>query len=62
MKNQPTLAEVEALLAKEQQAEFEILPNGEVRLLGDVPASQLGGHKPLTFKEDLGGEYGTHET
>lgn len=33
---------------------IEILPNGEIRAIG---GGQAEGVKPLTFRENLGGEY-----
>ena len=53
----PTIAELEQILASEQETEIEILPNGEVRAKGATSASELGGHKLLTMRENLGGEY-----
>ncbi len=53
----PTIAEIEALLDKEEGIEIEILPNGEVRERGQMSLQALGGRKPLTMREDLGGEY-----
>jgi len=55
--SRPTIAELEAILDKETEVEIEILPNGEVRAKGQTPQDQLGGRKPLTMREDLGGEY-----
>lgn len=55
----PTIAELEAILESEEQTEIEILPNGEVRARGQTSSHELGGKKPLTMREDLGGEYGT---
>ncbi|WP_419826893.1 hypothetical protein [Sphingomonas sp.] len=54
----PTIAELEAILESEEQTEIEILPNGEVRAKGQTSSHELGGKKPLTMREDLGGEYG----
>lgn len=54
----PTIAELEAILDKEEDVEIEILPNGEVRALGQASQQERGGRKPLTMREDLGGEYG----
>ena len=54
----PTIAQLEAILEKEEQVEIEILPNGEVRAKGETTQQELGGRKPLTMREDLGGEYG----
>ena len=53
----PTIAELEAILDKEEEVEIEILPNGEVRAKNQTSAVELGGRKPLTMREDLGGEY-----
>lgn len=53
----PTIAELEAILDSEEQVEIDILPNGEVRAKGQTSAHELGGKKPLTMREDLGGEY-----
>jgi hypothetical protein len=53
----PTIAELEAILDKEEDVEIEILPNGEVRAKGQSSLQELGGRKPLTMREDLGGEY-----
>lgn len=55
----PTISELEAILEREEQTEIEILPNGEVRAKGQTASNELGGKKPLTMREDLGGEYGT---
>ena len=54
----PTIAQLEAILETEEQVELEILPNGEVRAKGETSQQELGGRKPLTMREDLGGEYG----
>ena len=55
--SKPTIAELEKILDSEQETEIEILPNGEVRAKG-TGAAETGGKKPLTMREDLGGEYG----
>lgn len=57
MPDRPTIHELEAILEAEEDTPIEILPNGEVRALGTGSAA-LGGRKPLTMREDLGGEYG----
>jgi hypothetical protein len=54
----PTIAQLEAILENEEQVELDILPNGEVRAKGGTSVQELGGRKPLTMREDLGGEYG----
>lgn len=55
--SRPSLAELEAILDREDQVEIEILPNGEVRAKGQTSDIERGGRKPLTMREDLGGEY-----
>lgn len=55
--SRPTIAQLEAILESEEQVEIDILPNGEVRAKGQTSAQELGGRKPLTMREDLGGEY-----
>jgi hypothetical protein len=52
----PTIAQLEQILDREEEVEIEILPNGEVRAKGQSEL-ELGGRKPLTMREDLGGEY-----
>jgi hypothetical protein len=54
----PTIAELELILQNEEEVPIEILPNGEVRAKGQTLPQELGGRKPLTMREDLGGEYG----
>jgi hypothetical protein len=52
------VAQLEAILDQDEDVELEILPNGEVRALGGSSSEELGDRKPLTWREDLGGEYG----
>lgn len=54
----PSLRELEAILDSEDQVEIEILPSGEIRAKGQTSDIERGGRKPLTMREDLGGEYG----
>jgi len=54
----PTISELEDILASEQETEIEILPNGEVRAKGTTTTIEVAGRKPLTMRENLGGEYG----
>lgn len=49
-----SIAELEAILQREDDVAIEILPNGEIRETGQVQT----GRKPLTMRENLGGEYG----
>lgn len=57
MNKRPSIQELEALLNSEEETPIEILPNGEIREKGQTNLAELGGRKPLTMKEDLGGEY-----
>lgn len=57
MPQKPTIADLEALLQSDEETAIEILPNGEVRALGKVRAGERGDKKPLTYRENLGGEY-----
>ena len=59
--SRPTIAELEKILDSEEEVEIEILPNGEVRAKGQTTTQELGGRKPLTMREDLGGEYAMTE-
>ena len=54
----PPIKELEELLQLEEERELEILPNGQLRPKGQTPAEELGARRPVTFREDLGGEYG----
>jgi len=51
-----TIAELEKLLNSDEDTAIEILPNGEVRA---VSRTEPDRHKPLTMRENLGGEYVT---
>lgn len=55
----PKIAEIEALLKNEEDVPFHILPNGEIRAYtpSEKLNKELGARKPITMKEDLGGEY-----
>jgi len=57
MGRKPSIYELEQILKEEEEVPIEILPNGEVRALGSTALSELQGKKPLTMREDLGGEY-----
>lgn len=50
----PTIAEIEAMLNQDDEVEIEILPNGEVRVKGHSGETVP---KPLTMRDNLGGEY-----
>ena len=57
MAQKPTIEELEAILEREEEVPIEILPNGEIRAKGQTNTYELGGKKPLTMRENLGGEY-----
>jgi hypothetical protein len=54
----PTIHQLEQLLDDEEDVPIEIMPNGEIRPLGSGAKELSGEKKPLTLREDLGGEYG----
>lgn len=56
MKKKPTIAELEALLNSDDDRNIFIAANGEVK----TKRGKKG--KLLTFKQNLGGEYGTNKT
>jgi hypothetical protein len=49
-----SIDEIEQILKREDEEPLEILPNGEIRR-GGRPIR--AGEKPLTMRENLGGEY-----
>jgi len=57
MDKKPTIQELERLLNTEEDTPIQILPNGEIRAAGQAMGSDLAGKKPLTMRENLGGEY-----
>ncbi len=54
---QSKIDELERLLNSEEDIPIQILPNGEIRQIGQATPSDMGGKKPLTMRENLGGEY-----
>ena len=58
MDRKPTIHELEAILDEEEDSPIEILPNGEVRTVGGSDPAERGYRKPITMRENLGGEYG----
>ena len=62
MARRPTIEELESLLDDEEDTPIEILPNGEIRALGGSEVAERGFKKPLTMREDLGGEYARRGT
>lgn len=57
MSLQSKIDELERLLNSEEDVPIQILPNGEIRQVGQANAADMGGKKPLTMRENLGGEY-----
>ena len=57
MKQKASIDDLERLLNSEEDTPIQILPNGEIREVGQASNSEIGTKKPLTMKEDLGGEY-----
>ena len=57
MARKPTIQELEDILDEEEDTPVEILPNGEVRAVGGSDSAERGHRKPITMREDLGGEY-----
>jgi hypothetical protein len=57
MKQKPTIDDLQRLLNSEEDTPIQILPNGEIRELGQASVAEMGTKKPLTMKENLGGEY-----
>ena len=57
MSQKPTIEDLEKILQQEEEIPIEILPNGEIRAIHQTTSIEIGGKKPLTLKEDLGGEY-----
>lgn len=60
MTNSERLDKLAALFEREnswdEDPEIVILPNGEIQAKTD-PMPDIGTKKPLTFRENLGGEY-----
>jgi len=57
MSQQSKIDELERLLNSEEETPIQILPNGEIREVGRATSAELGTKKPLTMRENLGGEY-----
>ena len=58
MARKPSIRKLEELLESEEDTPIEILPNGEIRARGGSDDAERDYKKPLTMREDLGGEYG----
>ena len=55
-KQRYTIADLERMINREEDHLIEILPNGEIKVVTDRPID-IGDKKPLTLRENLGGEY-----
>jgi hypothetical protein len=55
MNQKSQIDELQRLLNSEEETPIQILPNGEIREAGAVV--DTGTKKPLTMRENLGGEY-----
>ena len=62
MAKKPTIHELELLLESEEDIPIEILPNGEIRARGESDDAERNWKKPLTMREELGGEYSRRRT
>lgn len=53
-----SIEELEKLLSRDDECMLEILPNGEIREFSEAEKAQVRSErKPLTMRENLGGEY-----
>lgn len=57
MAQESKIDQLERLLNNEEDTPIQILPNGEIREVGQITQAEMGNKKPLTMKENLGGEY-----
>jgi hypothetical protein len=57
MDQKSKIDELERLLNSEEDTPIQILPNGEIREVGQATRAEIGTKQPLTMKENLGGEY-----
>jgi hypothetical protein len=59
--NQPTrmsIDQLEKLINREEEVMLEILPNGEIREFSEKEQAEVRSkRKPLTLRENLGGQY-----
>jgi hypothetical protein len=57
MSHQSQIDDLQRLLNSEEDTPIQILPNGQIRQIGGATSAEMGNKKPLTMKENLGGEY-----
>lgn len=54
----PSIDDLEKLLKREDEVMLEIMPDGEVREFSEEEKAEVRSkRKPLTMRENLGGEY-----
>jgi hypothetical protein len=56
VRQRSTIDELERILNSEEEKWIEILPNGSIKVR-DMTDEDRGNLKPLTMRENLGGEY-----
>ena len=56
-KKRVSIEELEAILQEEEDVPIEILPSGEVVKPKTTTNRERGNRVPLTYRENLGGEY-----
>lgn len=56
VQRRPSIEELERLLNSEEDVAITILPNGQI--VATERGQDIGDKKPLTYRENLGGEYG----
>ncbi len=57
MPEKMSIKQLEEILQHDDEVAIEILPNGEIRAKGTTPEDETKPFKPLTYRENLGGEY-----
>jgi hypothetical protein len=51
------ITRLERVLDGEEDSSIRILPNGEIEPANERSSADTGGRKPVTLRENLGGEY-----
>lgn len=57
MEQKTKIQELERILNSEEETPVRILPNGDIAPANQTSGVDLGAKRPLTMKENLGGEY-----
>lgn len=58
MPEKMSIKQLEEILQHDDEIAIEILPNGEIRAKDSTSEDETKPFKPLTYRENLGGEYG----